>query len=54
MTDGQTRLSVFDEKAAQGRGKDVERKSHKTDFPFQLANPTNYAGFSLSHRLCYG
>src|ERR1019366_4440104 len=39
------------EKADQGRGKDVERKSHKTDFPFQLANPAKCAGFALYHRL---
>src|ERR1035438_5153301 len=41
------------QKANQGRGKDVERKSPKPDFPSQLANPAHYAGFALSHRL-YG
>ena len=31
--------------------KAVERKSPKPDFPSQLANPANCAGFALSHRL---
>ena len=43
-----------DQRTNQGRGKDVERKSPKTDFPSQLANPANHAGFALSHRLDYG
>jgi len=47
-------LDATDEKANQGRGKDVESKSPKTDFPSQLANPAHYAGFALSHRLYYG
>jgi hypothetical protein len=43
-----------DQKANQGRGKDVERKSQKADFPSQLANPAHYARFALSHRLYDG
>jgi hypothetical protein len=50
---GRKAVDAVDEKADQGRGKDVERKSHKTDFPSQLANPANNAGFALSHRLYY-
>src|ERR1019366_4968824 len=46
-------LDAAHQKTNQGRGKDVERKSPKTDFPSQLANPAHYAGFALSHRL-YG
>ena len=47
-------VDAADQKTNQGRGKDVERKSQKTDFPFQLANPANCAGFALYHRLgCY-
>jgi len=48
---GRKAADAADEKANQGRGKDVARKSHKADFPSQLANPANYAGFALSHRL---
>ena len=47
-------VDTVDEKAGQGGGKDVARKSPKADFPSQLANPANYAGFALFHRLCYG
>jgi hypothetical protein len=50
---GRKALDAADQKTNQGRGKDVERKSPKTDFPSQLANPAYYAGFALSHRL-YG
>ena len=32
-------LTPLTKKANQGRGKDVERKSPKPDFPSQLANP---------------
>src|ERR1035441_5689781 len=46
-------LDAAHQKTNQGRGKDVERKSPKTDFPSQLANPAHYAGFALSHRLCF-
>src|SRR5664279_3083568 len=44
-------VDAADQETNQGRGKDVERKSQKTDFPFQLANPANYARFALYHRL---
>jgi hypothetical protein len=44
-------FDAADEKTGQGGGKDVARKSPKTDFPSQLANPANYAGFALPHRL---
>src|ERR1022692_944856 len=44
-------LDAVDQEADQGRGKDVERKSPKADFPFQLANPAKHAGFALYHRL---
>src|ERR1017187_10441375 len=50
---GRKTLDAADQKTNQGRGKDVERKSPQTDFPAQLANPAHYAGFALSHRLCY-
>src|ERR1700722_20230930 len=50
---GREAPDAADEKTNQGRGKDVERKSPKTDFPFQLANPANCAGFALYHRLYY-
>ena len=50
---GRKTLDAADQKTNQGGGKDVERKSPKTDFPSQLANPAHYAGFALSHRL-YG
>src|ERR1035441_1738964 len=46
-------LDAAHQKTNQGRGKDVERKSPKTDFPSQLANPAYNAGFALSHRLCF-
>jgi len=46
-------LDAADQKADQGGGKDVERKSRTTDFPSQLAHPANYAGFAFFHRL-YG
>src|ERR1039458_8921307 len=48
---GRKAVDAVDEKAGQGRGKDVERKSHKTHFPSQPANPAYCAGFTLSHRL---
>ncbi|MGC1300418.1 MAG: hypothetical protein WA869_35775, partial [Alloacidobacterium sp.] len=51
---GSKAVDAADEKAGQGGGKDVERKSPKTGFPSQLANPANYAGFALSHRLYHG
>jgi len=35
----------------QGGGKDVARKSPKTEFPSQLADSAQHAGFALSHRL---
>src|ERR1700720_811579 len=47
---GRKIVDATDKKTGQGRGKDVERKSPKTDFPSQLANPAHYAGFALSHR----
>src|ERR1035441_5611235 len=47
---GRKAVDAADEETDQGRGKDVERKSPKTDFPPQLANPAHYAGFALSHR----
>ena len=50
---GRKTVDAAEQKADQGRGKDVERKSPKADFPSQLANPANNAGFALSHRL-YG
>src|ERR1035438_9916474 len=46
-------LDAVDQEADQGRGKEVERKSPKADFPFQLANPAKYAGFALYQRLYY-
>ena len=46
-------LTPLSKKTNQGRGKDVERKSPKIDFPSQLANPAHCARFALSHRL-YG
>jgi hypothetical protein len=47
---GRKAVDAADQKTDQGRGKDVERKSPKTDFPSQLANPAHYSGFALSHR----
>ena len=47
---GRKAPDAAEQKTNQGRGKDVERKS---SFPPQLANPAQYAGFALSHRL-YG
>src|SRR5271167_1095312 len=47
---GRKAVDAADQKTNQGRGKDVERKSPKTDFPSQLANPAHDAGFALSHR----
>jgi hypothetical protein len=44
-------IDAAQQKTNQGRGKDVDRKSPKADFPSQLANPANCAGFALSHRL---
>ena len=46
-----TTFDAADQNANQGDGKDVKRKSPKTDFPSQLANPANNAGFALSRRL---
>ncbi len=51
---GRKAINAAEQKTDQGRGKDVERKSPKTDFPSQLANPAQYAGFALYHRLYYG
>jgi transposase len=51
---GRKAVDAADQETNQGRGKDVERKSHKTDFPSQLANPAHYAAFALSHRLYDG
>src|SRR5579872_745631 len=48
---GRKTVDAAEPKTNQGRGKDVKRKSPKTDFPSQLANPAHYAGFALSHRL---
>ena len=50
---GRKAPDAADQKTNQGGGKDVGRKSPKTDFPSQLANPAHCAGFALSHRL-YG
>src|SRR6266567_7638020 len=50
---GRKTPDAADQKTDQGGGKDVERKSPKTDFPSQLANPAHYAGFALSHRHCH-
>ena len=50
---GRKTADAAEQKANQGRGKDVERKSPKADFPSKPANPANCAGFALSHRL-YG
>src|ERR1700692_747414 len=51
---GRKPVDAAEPKTNQGRGKDVERKSPKADFPSQLANPAQYAGFALSHRLYDG
>src|ERR1019366_3995083 len=39
---GRKAVDAADEETDQGRGKDVERKSPKTDFPPQLANPGHF------------
>jgi hypothetical protein len=46
-------LTPLTKKQIKAVEKTLEGKVQKTDFPFQLANPANCAGFALSHRL-YG
>src|ERR1035441_7134268 len=47
-------LDAAHQKTNQGRGKDVERKSPKTNFPSQLANPILIAGHRVGHYSAQG